>query len=113
MATKYSVNVFANNSWEGIALFNDKVSLNAMIEFCVTQFQNGNSLTIPADDITIVDMDTGEMMWTWSTDYVEDDEDEYYDDEPYDSPYDELNYDPYMGCDFYDCPTVDDFFCDY
>jgi hypothetical protein len=54
-------------------------------------------------------MDTGEVV------YDTDDEESYYPDvyEPFDGQYDELNYDPYMGCDFYDCPTVDDFFCDY
>lgn len=91
----YSVAIFANDVWETVAFFQDKAKFDAIIAFCVNQFESSSS----AENIAIIDTDTGEVLWNWCDDWDNDD----YDDEPYDSPYDELNYDPYMGCDFYDC----------
>lgn len=92
--TKYSVDVFVNGNWETIGLFSDNVSLSAMTAFAMEQFQNGNSVDCPAEDIAVIDMDTGEVLWDWDEDCWE----------TVDIPddVDESNYDPYMGCDFYD-----------
>ena len=95
--TKYSVDVRRNGEWESIALFSDKADFGAMTDFCVSQFQNGNSLDCPAEDIVIVDVETAEILWQWET---------VFDDDSYDDSVDESNYDPYMGCDSYECDSM-------
>jgi len=103
--TKYSVSLIDKNSGEEpVALLSSKLCFDAIrliCNACVDDYTKQRAVAI--------DMDTGEVV------YDTDDEESYYPDvyEPFDGQYDELNYDPYMGCDFYDCPTVDDFFCDY
>lgn len=87
--TKYSVSVFVDNSWEGIALFADSVAFDAMIDFCVRQYEN----TASADNIAITDLETGEVLW----DYAHDFEPEWPDD------VDETGFNPYEGCYDYDC----------
>jgi len=75
--TKYSVNILADGDWTGIALFADTCDLQAMIDFCNSQFDCGNSLTTPADDICVLDMDTGEIMWQWSDDHPDINDDDW------------------------------------
>jgi len=94
MATKYSCDIHTEDGWESIALFSDKVSLDAMQAFAWEQFERGNSLSAPCDSIVITDMDTGEILWDSNdaVDYGPDDDD-----------YDEMGFDPYEGCYTYDC----------
>lgn len=93
--TKYSVSIWNDEHWKSIALFDDTCSIGAMIDFCVAQFMCGNSLDTPAENIAITDMETGEVVWDWESDQSE--SEDYFPDDV-----DESNYDPYMGCDFYD-----------
>lgn len=95
--TKYSVSIWNNNEWESIALFSDIADFDAMVDFCMRQFENGNSLSAPADNIAITDLTTGEIVWNW-LDSVE----EFYPDDYVD----ESAYDPYMGCDFYETSDI-------
>ena len=66
--TKYCVDVHNDQGWTSIALFSDSVSLESMITFAQEQFSNGNSLTTPGDDIAVIDMTTGEILWNWLDD---------------------------------------------
>ena len=94
--TKYSVNILNDGNWESLALFAHNCDFDAMIDFCNRQFDCGNSLYTPAEDICIVDMDTGEIAWLWSDDHPE------WDDEPADIDSD-CGFDPYLGCFTDDC----------
>ena len=98
--TKYSVSIWNAEKWESIALFADTVDFDAMVDFCVRQFENGNSLSTPAENIAITDLTTNEVVWDWEHDYHE----EYYPDDYVD----ESNYDPYLGCEVYETEP----FCD-
>lgn len=96
--TKYSVSVYANGEWESIALFSDKVSVGTMVDFClshadVMEYTQDYAIS----DIALTDMTTGEVLWN----LADDDRDDYNDD------VDESNYDPYLGCDSYDCEPFD------
>lgn len=93
--TKYCVNVYQNENWESIALFSDKVSLDAMIEFAIVQFENGNSLLTPGANIAVIDLDTGEVLWNWLDAENEDFEPNWIDDD--------CGFDPYLGCFTDDC----------
>ena len=130
--TKYAVDIFRNRNWETIALFSDEVCLDAMIAFAGEQFNNGNSLTTPAENIAITDMTTGELLWDWengvqetnpSAFILEAKSDEAFDAflqaftanddvkqrNPEDWDYDEFGvdedcgFDPYLGCYTDDC----------
>lgn len=90
---KYSAQIYSNNKWETIAVFSNACDIYAMVDFCNTQFANGNSLTAPAEDICITDMETGEVLWSWLDESMSDDEPDV----------DECGYDPYMGCYTDDC----------
>lgn len=95
--TKYSVDIHTNGNWESIALFSDKASLPAIEEFCLAQFENGNSLFAPADDIRIMFLDTTEVLWDWES---------YCEEEAYDDDWDyneDMGFDPYEGCYTFDC----------
>ena len=85
--TKYSVSVFDGRSWDGVALFSDKADFDAMVDFCIRQFENGT----PAENIAITDLETGEVLWDYSHDF-----------EP-EWPDDDFGFDPYEGCYTYDC----------
>ena len=98
--TKYSVSIWNNETWESIALFSDAADFDAMVDFCMRQFENGNSLSTPAENIAITDLTTGEIVWNW-LDSVK----EFY---PEDDYVDESNYDPYLGCEVYETEP----FCD-
>ena len=98
--TRYSVDVYAKESWESIALFSDAVCFSAMVDFCVSQFANGNSLTLPAKDIAIIDLSTGEVIWDWGDECQTDSEP--WDDEPMNID-DDCGFDPYLGCYTDDC----------
>ena len=63
--TKYSVSVLHDGEWTGIALFADSVNFHAIVAFCYEQFECGNSLTTPGENIAITDLDTGEILWNW------------------------------------------------
>ena len=60
---KYSCDIHTTKGWETIALFDEQVSLAAMITFALGQYDCGNSLVAPCDAINIIDMDTGEILW--------------------------------------------------
>ena len=95
--TKYSVDIYTNGNWESIALFSDKAFLPAIEEFCLAQFENGNSLSAPADNIRIILLNTAEVLWDWET---------YHEDEAYDDDWDyneDMGFDPYLGCFTDDC----------
>ena len=100
--TKFAVDVYYNEHWESIALFADTASLDAMIAFAETQFENGNSLTTPGENICIVDTTTGEVLWDW-----ESAEETYNPDDYFPDDVDESFYDPYSGCDFYETCDFD------
>ena len=98
MSTRYSVKILVNGNWEGIALFSDKASLSAMEMFADQQFDMGNNLTCPADNICILDMETGEVIFDWQ------DEHSSWDDDPDGWGYnDDMGFDPYLGCYTDDC----------
>lgn len=63
--TKYAVSIYKDGDWEGIALFSDKVNMQSIIDFCNNQFEADNLLGIAADDTTITDLTTGEIIWSW------------------------------------------------
>lgn len=94
MSTRYSVSIYRDGEEESIALFSDKASISAMIMFADSQFDCGNSLTCPADNIRIIDMETGEVIFDW--------QDEHSWDEP-DWIDDDMGFDPYLGCFTDDC----------
>lgn len=100
--TKYSVAVFHDGEQTGIALFADSVNFHAIVAFCYEQFECGNSLTTPGENIAITDLDTGEILWNWqsaqSGAYDEEwlDEDCCDDNDPYDVEYDDHYWDD--GC---------------
>ena len=94
--TKYSVSIFNGQSWDGVALFADKADFDAMVDFCLRQFENGNSITTPAENIAITDLETGEVLWDYCHDFEpQDDEPAFIDDD--------CGFDPYMGCYADDC----------
>ncbi len=65
--TKYACEIRTENGWETVALFSDKVSITAMIDFALSQYNCGNSLETPYDAINIIDMNTGGILWdSWS-----------------------------------------------
>lgn len=129
--TRYAVDIFRNGNWDSIALFSDEVSLDAMVAFSGEQFNNGNSLTTPAENIAVIDMMTGELLWDWesgtqtnpSAFILEAKSDEAFDAflqaftagddvkrrDPEDWDYDEFGvdddcgFDPYLGCYTDDC----------
>lgn len=89
--TSYSVDVYSEkNGWESIALFSDKVSENAMIQFCR---EVGNDPMMGAEDVAIVAINTGEIVWNLESDYPDEEDD-------WDR---EMGFDPYEGCYTYDC----------
>ena len=94
--TKYSVDILNDDNWESLALFAHNCDFNAIIDFCNSQFDCGNNLYTPADDIRIMDMDTGKIVWQWSDDHPE------WDDEPSNID-DDCGFDPYLGCFTDDC----------
>ena len=96
MSTRYSVEIVANGKSESIALFSDKASLSAMIAFADQQYDCGNSLTCPCDDICIVDMETGEIVFDWNDEHSWDDNEPSWID-------DDCGFDPYLGCYTDDC----------
>ena len=97
--TKYSVSVLHDGERTGIALFADSVNFHAIVAFCYEQFECGNSLTTPGENIVITDLDTSEILWDWqsaqSGAYDEEwlDEDCCNDNEPHDVEWDDHYYD--------------------
>lgn len=104
MSTKYSVSILRNDEWESIALFDSRVSDEAMITFAYTAFENGNSIEMFADNIRIVNLDTGECIFDWQDSADEEEYFHFYGEDDVD----ESNYDPYLGCDVYETEP----FCD-
>ena len=94
--TRYSCQVYVNGNWEGLALFADTASIDAMIHFCDEQFDLVNNLTMPAEDICLVDMETGEVLWCWSEDHPDVNEEDWGENE-------DCGFDPYLGCYTDDC----------
>ncbi len=95
MSTRYSVSIYRDGEEESIALFSDKASIPAMILFVDNQFDCGNSPTCPADNIRIIDMETGELIFDWQDEH-------YWPDDDFDCDND-VGFDPYLGCYTDDC----------
>lgn len=93
--TKYGCDIHTTEGWEGIALFADTVSFEAMGAFIAAEFECGNSLSAPCDAIRVIDMDTGEII-------LEADVGDPEYDEPADID-DDCGFDPYEGCFTFDC----------
>ena len=118
--TKYSVSVLNNGEWNGVAMFADTINFHAIVAFCYEQFECGKSATTPGEDMVITDLETGEIVWSWSEaqDGAYDEEwlddpydvewdDHYWDDGCLNDDVDESNYDPYAGCDMYEVEPFD------
>lgn len=92
MATKYSCQIERVNLFdEPVALFSDATPTNAMYAFA--------DACVDEDDITnarIIDMDTGEIIYN-----VQDAR--AYAEAEREMAYDEMGYNPYMGCYDFDC----------
>ena len=89
--TKYSVDIWTEEGgWETVGLFSHKASKQGMMSFAKEQLCH----TSKAEDVAIVDMDTGEVLWNWTI--VDESDADIYDDA------DETFYDPYLGCDVFD-----------
>lgn len=95
--TKYSVSVLLWDEWEGFALFSDKVSIEDIVQFCIKEFEHNNQIIL-GDNIVITDMETGEILWDYNSDYSFIDPDSMLlaDD-------DDCGFDPYLGCYTDDC----------
>ena len=91
--TKYS----CRKNGEGIALFADDVPLSAMITFAQTVCE------ICHEDVDVIDMDNGELVFLMKWEDEEEPEPDY---EP---DVDESSYNPYMGCDEIEDDRLDDF----
>ena len=101
---KYNVMVFRCGDWETIAEFDERVELDSIQNFCVSQFDCGNSLALPCEDIVIVNALTGEILWDYEYDFdSDDDDDEFYDEYDIDEADLEIGYNPYLGGYDYDC----------
>lgn len=105
--TKYAITLVDDtaHSRKELALMSSEVSNHAIRMFCnacVDDFRTQRCYAL--------DMDTGEVVFDTDDDDNSYPDDEYYPDdfEPFDGQYDELNYDPYMGCDYYECESIDD-----
>lgn len=112
MSTRYSVEIHKIEGWEGIALFADTVSFEAMGAFIAAEFQCGNSLDNPCDAIRVLDMETGEIILSADLQSVLEDGAHIINDEVvyppdwYDEPADiddDCGFDPYLGEFTYDC----------
>lgn len=103
--TKYSVSVLLWDEWEGFALFSDKVSLESIVQFCIKEFEH-NDRIILGDNIAITDMETGEILWDYNSDYRFPDSLPLDPDDPdcgffFDEA--DMGFDPYLGCYTDDC----------
>lgn len=94
--TKYSIDVFDGNKWKPVALMADTADFEAMTDFCVRQFDNGNSMTTPAENIAIIEIETGEVLWDYAHNFAPDD----CEPDDWDA---EMGFNPYEGCYDYDC----------
>ena len=90
MATKYSGRWCIDGASESIALFSDKVSLEAMGAFIGAEFECGNSLYAPCDAIRVIDLTTGEIVLEAE---VGDGDDDDYADWDYNE---DMGFDPYL-----------------
>lgn len=77
--TKYS----CRKNGEGIALFRHNVPLSAIIDFATTVYKMWK------EDVDVIDLDTGEIIFLKTWDEIPDDVDESF-------------YDPYLGCDIFE-----------
>lgn len=91
MATKYSFDVLdsATRNWESIALFSDIIPEEYLVDMACALWNDLDG----ADDLAVVNMDTGEIVWN-AADAQE------YDDEGFDL---DMGFDPYLGCYTDDC----------
>ena len=113
MSTRYSVEIHKIEGWEGIALFADTVSFEAMGAFIAAEFQCGNSLNNPCDAIRVLDMETGEIVLSADVASVLEDGAHIVNDEVVYPPSDwdwepadiddDCGFDPYEGCFTFDC----------
>lgn len=104
MATKYSLKVLnaKTQEWTPVALFSDILSVDALTYVGRTLWDEMWDGADLADDATITDMDTGEVVWRYTEDlvwnYTEDMEPN-----EQDNIDDDCGFDPYMGCYTDDC----------
>lgn len=94
MATKYSMEVLdaETDNWEGIALFSDLFTRDALAEIGRATWEQLEG----AASLTITDMETGEVMFDVGDDTMPDP----YEDWGFNE---DMGYDPYMGCYTDDC----------
>lgn len=91
MATKYYCEVERNNETESVALFSDTIPTSTMYAFadaCVDDETIFNA--------KIIDLDTGEVLYDVQ-------EENSYAEMEREGMYDEIGYNPYMGCYDFDC----------
>ena len=92
MATKYSVSIRIDNKWKLVALISDTLPISIAKELGKTLWKNMAN----ADDICVIDMDTGEFVWDrWiNTQKYED----------FEPSYDlDCGFNPYSGSYDFDC----------
>jgi hypothetical protein len=92
MATKYSMEVLdaENREWTPVALFSDIIPVDTLAEMGRTMWD----CVYGAEDVSIIDMDTGEVVWCHTDDTTDDSDWNYNED---------MGFDPYMGCYSDDC----------
>lgn len=90
--TKYSMEILnaATNSWTPVALFSDFIPVPVLADLGRTLWNNIDE----ADNVAILEVDTGVVVW--------DHNDDTWQDEPA-YLYDECGFDPYEGCYTFDC----------
>lgn len=102
--TKYSLDVLdaETREWTSVALFSDIVPADVLADMGRTLWDDVDG----ADDVAVIDIDTGEVVWC-HTDDTQQDEPAWIDDNPsdieWDDHYYDMGFDPYMGCYTDDC----------
>ena len=86
--TTYTINVLKNDNWEFFALVGTDAPMDAIKAFCDRVYE----VETLADDVAIVDSETGEILWNRGP----------FEDEPIDWDT-EMGFNPYEGCYDYDC----------
>jgi len=92
MATKYSMEVLdaETREWTPVALFSDIIPVDVLADMGRTLWNDVDG----ADDVAVIDIDTGEVVWC-HTDDTWQDEPAFIDDD--------CGFDPYLGCYTDDC----------
>lgn len=87
MATKYSLDVLDAETrvWTSVALFSNILPIEVLADMGRTMWNNVDG----AEDVAVIDLDTGEVVWYYTADAWQDEPDNCDDD---------CGFDPYMGC---------------